>query len=213
MNNEDLSKAFAILQEIKGQWQDNTVNSLGNDPFLVLVSGILSHRTKDQVTKEATRRLLEVAPTPEDLLKIPEEELSQIIYPVGFYRRKAKTLRKMAEILLTRYQGKVPDDLEELLKLPGVGRKTANLVLTVGFQKPAISVDTHIHRIVNRWGYVETKTPEETEKALREKLPLPYWQIINPLLVLFGQNICLPRRPRCFQCPVEEFCEKRGVEN
>ncbi len=213
MNNEDLSKAFAILQEIKGQWQDNTINSLGNDPFLVLVSGILSHRTKDQVTKEATRRLLEVAPTPEDLLKIPEEELSQIIYPVGFYRRKAKTLRKMAEILLTRYQGKVPDDLEELLKLPGVGRKTANLVLTVGFQKPAISVDTHIHRIVNRWGYVETKTPEETEKALREKLPLPYWQIINPLLVLFGQNICLPRRPRCFQCPVEEFCEKRGVEN
>ncbi len=213
MNNEDLSKAFAILQEIKGQWQDNTVNSLGNDPFLVLVSGILSHRTKDQVTKEATRRLLEVAPTPEDLLKIPEEELSQIIYPVGFYRRKAKTLRKMAEILLTRYQGKVPDDLEELLKLPGVGRKTANLVLTVGFQKPAISVDTHIHRIVNRWGYVETKTPEETEKALRERLPLPYWQIINPLLVLFGQNICLPRRPRCFECPIEEFCEKRGVEN
>ena len=213
MNDENLSKAFAILQEIKGQWQDNTINSLGNDPFLVLVSGILSHRTKDQVTKEATRRLLEVAPTPEGILKIPEEELSRIIYPVGFYRRKAKTLRKTAEILLTRYQGKVPDDLEELLKLPGVGRKTANLVLTMGFQKPAISVDTHIHRIVNRWGYVETKTPEETEKALREKLPLPYWEIINPLLVLFGQNICLPRRPRCSHCPVEEFCEKRGVEN
>lgn len=213
MNDENLSKAFAILQEIKGQWQDNTINSLGNDPFLVLVSGILSHRTKDQVTKEATQRLLEVAPTPEGILKIPEEELSRIIYPVGFYRRKAKNLRKIAEILLARYQGKVPDDLEELLKLPGVGRKTANLVLTMGFQKPAISVDTHIHRIVNRWGYVETKTPEETEKALREKLPLPYWEIINPLLVLFGQNICLPRRPRCSHCPVEEFCEKRGVEN
>jgi len=213
MNDENLSKAFAILQEIKGQWQDNTINSLGNDPFLVLVSGILSHRTKDQVTKEATQRLLEVAPAPEGILKIPEEELSQIIYPVGFYRQKAKTLRKIAEILLTRYQGKVPDDLEELLKLPGVGRKTANLVLTMGFQKPAISVDTHIHRIVNRWGYVETKTPEETEKALRERLPLPYWEIINPLLVLFGQNICLPRRPRCFECPIAEFCEKRGVKN
>ena len=213
MTDENLGKAFAILQEIKGQWQDNTVNSLGNDPFLVLISCILSHRTKDQVTREATQRLRAVAPTPEDILKIPEEELSQIIYPVGFYRRKAKTLRKIAEILLTRYQGKVPDDLEELLKLPGVGRKTANLVLTIGFHKPAISVDTHIHRIVNRWGYVETKTPEETEKELRKKLPLPYWEIINPLLVLFGQNICLPRHPRCFECPIEEFCEKRGVKN
>jgi len=213
MTDENLGKAFAILQEIKGQWQDNTVNSLGSDPFLVLTSCILSHRTKDQVTREATQRLRAVAPTPEDIAKIPEEELSQIIYPVGFYRRKAKTLRKIAEILLTRYQGEVPDDLEELLKLPGVGRKTANLVLTVGFRKPAISVDTHIHRIVNRWGYVETKTPEETEKELRKKLPLPYWEVINPLLVLFGQNICLPRRPRCFECPIEEFCEKRGVKN
>jgi len=213
MTDENLGKAFAILQEIKGQWQDNTVNSLGSDPFLVLTSCILSHRTKDQVTREATQRLRAAAPTPEDILKIPEEELSQLIYPVGFYRRKAKTLRKIAEILLTRYQGEVPDDLEELLKLPGVGRKTANLVLTIGFHKPAISVDTHIHRIVNRWGYVETKTPEETEKELRKKLPLTYWPIINPLLVLFGQNICLPRRPRCFECPIEKFCEKRGVKN
>ncbi|MGC8778853.1 MAG: endonuclease III domain-containing protein [Candidatus Caldatribacteriaceae bacterium] len=207
----EIEKILTILQKEQSKWQDDTLNVLDKNPFFILVGGVLSHRTKDTTTKGVLQRLLQVAPSPQSLLKIPEEELARIIYPIGFYRRKATILRRIAKILVEQYHGRVPETLEELLLLPGVGRKTANLVLAVAFGKPAICVDTHVHRIVNRWGYVQTRTPEETEKALQEKLPLPYWIPLNHLLVVFGQNVCLPRKPRCPDCPIEESCPKIGV--
>ncbi|MCX6090456.1 MAG: endonuclease III [Candidatus Atribacteria bacterium] len=213
MNNRDIPPIFTILQENKKRWQDSTLESLEKDPFIILTGCILSLRTKDPLTLVVAKRLLGIARTPEQILQIPEDTLSEIIYPVGFYRRKARTLRNIAQILWEQHQGKVPDTLDELLELPGVGRKTANLVITVAFGKPGISVDTHVHRIVNRWGYVNTPTPDKTEMALREKLPLEYWIPVNSLLVLFGQNVCLPRYPRCPICPLKPFCEQIGVNS
>ncbi|MGQ9747009.1 MAG: endonuclease III domain-containing protein [Candidatus Caldatribacteriaceae bacterium] len=208
----DIAKALTILHEEKNKWQDYTLSNSVRNPFLVLLGGILSHRTKDTTTRNVLARFSLQASTPEMLLTLSEDKLVELLYPIGFYRRKAKILRQLAQELLEKHQGRVPDDLEKLLKLPGVGIKTANLVLSIAFKKPAICVDTHVHRIVNRWGYVQTKNPEETEKALREKLPLSYWITINHLLVLFGQNVCLPRRPRCPACPLEKDCPKVGVE-
>jgi endonuclease-3 len=208
----EIEKILTILQEEKSKWQDDTLNVFQKTPFLILIGGILSHRTKDKTTRAILEKLSQIAPNPESLLAIPEERLVELIYPVGFYRRKAVTLRRVARILMEKYHGQVPQSLEELLSLPGVGRKTANLVLSIAFNKPAICVDTHVHRIVNRWGYVQTKNPEETEKALREKLPVAYWIPLNHLLVVFGQNVCLPLRPRCLACPVEKYCPKVGVQ-
>lgn len=181
------------------------------DPFDVLVSTILSLRTKDQVTREASRRLLALAGTPAELIALPEEEISKLIFPVGFYRTKARTLRQLGRDLLEKYDGKVPDDLDELLKIKGVGRKTANLVITLGFGKPGICVDTHVHRVSNRLGYVSTKTPEQTEAALRKKLPKEYWIEYNDLLVTWGQNICRPISPFCSKCAIEPYCRQVGV--
>jgi endonuclease III len=181
------------------------------DPFDVLVSTILSLRTKDQVTREASRRLLAVAGTPAELIALPEEEISKLIFPVGFYRTKARTLRQLGRDLLEKYDGKVPDDLDELLKIKGVGRKTANLVITLGFGIPGICVDTHVHRVSNRLGYVSTKTPEQTEAALRKKLPKEYWIEYNDLLVTWGQNICRPISPFCSKCAIEPYCRQVGV--
>ncbi len=181
------------------------------DPFDVLVSTILSLRTKDQVTREASRRLLAVAGTPAELIALPEDEISKLIFPVGFYRTKARTLRQLGRDLLERYDGKVPDDLDELLKIKGVGRKTANLVITLGFGIPGICVDTHVHRVSNRLGYVSTKTPEQTEAALRKKLPKEYWIEYNDLLVTWGQNICRPISPFCSKCAIEPYCRQVGV--
>lgn len=181
------------------------------DPFDVLVSTILSLRTKDQVTREASRRLLAVAGTPAELVALPEEEISKLIFPVGFYRTKARTLRQLGRDLLDKYGGKVPDDLDELLKIKGVGRKTANLVVTLGFGKPGICVDTHVHRVSNRLGYVDTKTPEQTEAALRKKLPKEYWIEYNDLLVTWGQNICRPISPFCSKCAIEPYCRQVAV--
>ena len=212
MNNQDIAQTFAILQESKKQWQDSTLESLGKNPFFVLVGCILSLRTKDLMTRQVAQHFFKKIQSPQQLLSYSEEEIAQFIYPVGFYRRKAKSLIDISRILIKKYQSHVPSTLEELLELPGVGRKTANLVLTVGFGKPGICVDTHVHRIVNRWGYVKTKTPEQTEMALRSKLPQEFWIPINSLLVLFGQNICLPRRPHCEKCPVKNFCDQVGVE-
>jgi endonuclease-3 len=165
------------------------------------------------VTAVAVKSLFARARTPRELLKVPEAELARLIYPVGFYKTKAKVLREVARTIVEEHDGKVPDTLEGLLELKGVGRKTANLVLTQAFGKPGICVDTHVHRITNRWGYVKTKTPDETEQALREKLPERFWIPINQTLVAFGQGLCGPISPRCSACPVAKLCPRIGVEH
>lgn len=182
------------------------------DPFKVLLSTILSARTKDEVTAAASNRLFREVGTAEQLAAMPVRRLEKLIYPVGFYKTKARSLKKTGQVLLERFDGRVPDTIEELVELPGVGRKTANLVLTEGFQKDAVCVDTHVHRITNLWGYVDTADPEETEMALRERLPRRYWQSLNAVLVSFGQQICVPASPKCSQCPVEHRCPKIGVK-
>ena len=210
-----IHRIVEILRKEKENWNVPVVTLMSQtdkDPFKILIATVLSLRTKDEVTAKASKRLFEVADTAEDILKLKEKEIASLIYPVGFYRRKAKNIKEICRILVEKYGGRVPDDLEELLQLPGVGRKTANLVITLGFGKPGICVDTHVHRIMNRIGYVKTKTPEETEFALREKLPKEYWIEINDLLVSLGQHICHPVSPKCSRCPVENYCEKRGVK-
>lgn len=182
-----------------------------NDPFRILISCILSLRTLDKTTAEASERLYSLAGTPQKMLKLSKGEIEKAIYPVGFYRVKAGNILSICRDLVEKYGGRVPDEIDELLKLKGVGRKTANLVVSVGYGKPGICVDAHVHRIANRWGYVRTKNPEQTETALRKKLPKDYWIEINDLLVPFGQAVCRPISPKCSTCPVERYCDKIGV--
>lgn len=179
-----------------------------HDPYLVLISCILSLRTNDKTTYPATLRMLKIGRTPEDFAKCDVKELEKAIYPVGFYANKAKQIVELSQRLVNEYNSQVPDSIEEMIKFNGVGRKTANLVMSRGFNKPAICVDVHVHRIFNRIGYVKTKTPEETEFALREKLPIKYWIDINTLLVTHGQNICKPIKPECGKCPINNLCKK-----
>ena len=179
-----------------------------NNPYLVLIACILSLRTNDKTTYPATLRMLKLADNPHDMKNIRVEDLAKAIYPVGFYENKAKQIIELSRIIDEELDGKCPDEIEELIKFYGVGRKTANLVLSRGFNKPAICVDVHVHRIFNRLGYVKTKTPEETEFALRKKLPIKHWIDINTLMVTHGQNCCKPQRPNCKECPIEEFCKK-----
>ena len=181
------------------------------DPYRILISTLLSLRTKDETTREAAKRLLEKAPTAEKLLRLREETIRELIYPVGFYKTKAVVLKDVCRAILNQHGGKVPDDLDTLLELKGVGRKTANLVITLGYGKPGICVDTHVHRISNRLGYVRTKNPEETEFALRKKLPPRYWIPINDYLVAYGQNICKPVSPFCSRCRLVSYCDRVGV--
>lgn len=187
------------------------VSRTRRDPFDVLITTILSLRTKDEVTREASRKLLNNRRTPEKLLELDESEIAEMIYPVGFYKTKAKTIRDVCRRLIDEYDSKVPDDLDELLKLKGVGRKTANLVITLGYGQLGVCVDTHVHRISNRLGYVKTKTPDETEMALRKKLPKEHWIEFNDLLVMWGQNICKPISPLCSQCRIRLHCMQVGV--
>ena len=188
-----------------------TVISQKNDPFAVLVSCIISLRTRDEVTYPASARLLKLAKTPAQLMKLSNAKLEQAIYPAAFFRNKSQSIKELCKDLVDNYEGRVPDKLEELLKLKGVGRKTANLTLILGHNKPGICVDIHVHRISNRWGYVKTKSPNETEMALRDKLPKCYWKGYNDLLVTFGQNICKPVSPFCGSCPIAEICPKIDV--
>jgi endonuclease-3 len=182
------------------------------DPFRVLISCLISLRTKDDVTDAASHRLFAKADTPHKMLKLSVREIARLIFPAGFYRTKARQIRDISRLLINDYKGRVPDDLNELLKLNGVGRKTANLVLTVAYHKPGICVDTHVHRISNRLGWVKTKTPEQTEMALRDTLPRRYWIPINDWLVTFGQNMCQPVSPWCSRCPLAKDCPKIGVK-
>lgn len=177
------------------------------NPYLVLIACILSLRTNDKTTYPATLRMLELAKTPQEMMNISEDVLANAIYPVGFYKNKAKQIFELSKTIVEKLNGKVPDTIENLTKFNGVGRKTANLVLAKGFGIPAICVDVHVHRIFNRIGYVTTKTPDETEFALREKLPQKYWLDINTLMVTHGQNVCKPTKPKCEECPIREYCK------
>ena len=214
MKDHQIHEAILLLQEAVRKWQTPAVTIVSQwegDPFKVLISCILSLRTQDRTTAAASERLFALADTPAGMAALATETIEKAIYPVGFYRVKAGQIREICRVLLDHYAGEVPDDLDELLKLKGVGRKTANLVVTLGFDKPGICVDTHVHRICNRWGYVSTRTPEETEFTLRGKLPGAYWLIINDLLVTFGQNQCHPVSPRCSSCPLRHLCDRVGV--
>lgn len=183
------------------------------DPYLVLIACILSLRTNDRTTYPATLRMLKLAKTPEKMMNVSEDDLAMAIYPVGFYKNKAGQIIELSRLIVEKYDGKVPDSIDELCKFRGVGRKTANLVMTLGFGVPAICVDVHVHRIFNRLGYVKTKTPEETEFALREKLPVKYWIPVNSLLVTHGQNVCKPINPKCDICPIKKFCDRINVKD
>ncbi|MCU0490438.1 MAG: endonuclease III [Chloroflexaceae bacterium] len=209
-----LDAVMTTLQEQMPHYAQPLIDQMGGEgqtPFRILIATILSLRTKDTLTAVVAPRLFAVADTPATMRELSEEQIAELIYPVGFYRNKARAIRQICEVLLTNYDGAVPNTLDALLALPGVGRKTANLVLTAGFGLPGICVDIHVHRICNRWGYVQTKTPDETELALRAKLPAPYWIPINSLLVTLGQNICHPTSPRCSSCPVATWCARVGV--
>ena len=181
------------------------------DPFVILISTLLSLRTKDEVTAVATERLFELASTPEEMLQVPLDKIAKVIYPVGFYRVKARTIHHACRELIKRFVSRVPDDIDDLLSIKGVGRKTANLVVALAYGKDAICVDTHVHRISNRLGYVKTKTPDETEFALRDKLPHRHWIIYNTIMVAFGRQTCKPVSPLCSQCPVNKYCGRVGV--
>ena len=214
MKDDDIHAAIRALRTAAQGWTTPYVTDLAQrqrDPFRVLISTMLSLRTKDAVTALASQKLFALADSPQKILTLTARQIEKTIYPVGFYRTKAKSIRKVCQILLKECGGRVPDEIDVLVKLPGVGRKTANLVVTLGYGKPGICVDTHVHRITNRWGYVKTKTPEETEFALRAKLPPEYWIEINDELVALGQNICHPTSPRCSICPVREDCARVGV--
>ena len=210
----DINKIITTLAREVEKYQVPVVDLIAvhtKDPFKVLVATILSARTKDEVTSKASAKLFKKVPDLESLAKLSEAELAKLIYPVGFYKNKAGYLAKLPAALKELFNGTIPDDVESLTKLPGVGRKTANLVVAVAFNKPAICVDTHVHRIMNIWGYVKTKTPLETEMALRQKLPAEYWIRVNSILVAFGQGTCKSVRPHCDRCIIASQCPQIGV--
>ena len=207
------SLTFAkIFRKLREYFPETVEEKKSDDPFFILCITIISQRTKDEVTDEVANKLKERIKKPEDLLSIPEEELEKLIFPAGFYRNKAKILKEIARTILNRYGGKVPQTLEELLSIKGIGRKTANLVLSQGYGKLAICVDTHVHRISNRLGLVMTKNPEETEFALRKIMPKKYWKYYNGLMVSFGKTICKPVSPFCSRCPLRCLCPRAGVK-
>ncbi len=203
----------AVVERLSRQYDtEQFVQAHGRDPFRILIGCILSLRTKDEVSFPATARLFARARTPRTMLRLPSARIAKLIYPVGFYRRKAEQIRAISRRLLDDFDGRVPDDLDDLLTLPGVGRKTANLVVTLGFGKPGICVDTHVHRITNRLGWVRTRHPDDTEQALRRILPPKHWIAINEILVRHGQNVCTPLSPVCSACVVRRSCAERDVE-
>lgn len=211
MNDKDIDKIMKELLKVTKSMPMPVVTEIklvtNRDAYKILISTMLSLRTKDSTTRDASMRLFEKAGNPKDMLKLSEEEIAKLIYPVGFYRVKAKNILEVSKTIIDDYNGKVPDEIDELLKLRGVGRKVANLVITEAFDKYGICVDTHVHRISNRFGYVSTKKPEQTEFALRKKLPKKYWLVYNDTLVIYGQNLCKPINPLCNQCSVSKYCD------
>jgi len=211
MRSDSIHDVVRILRKEIRQWPVPALGHYIETPYTVLISCILSLRTQDKTTNAASQRLFAIASTPQTMLATPVPVIQKAIYPVSFYRVKAKTIHAISEQLLERFGGEVPSRLEDLLELPGVGRKTANIVVTLGFRKSGIAVDTHVHRISNRLGYVRTKTPDDTEMVLRKKLPRRYWIVFNDLLVTYGQNLCKPISPFCSRCKIAEHCRRVGV--
>ena len=205
---------FGILENFRQDFELPSVSLIGEEsgtPFKILISTIISLRTRDEVTLSASRRFFEVAENPEETLRLKREEIEKLIYPCGFYRMKSENILKICTLIRDRHEGVVPGNLDELLAFPGVGLKTANLVLSLGFGIPAICVDTHVHRIANRMGWIQTAKPDDSVKALEDVLPRKYWIPINELLVLYGQRICTPGKPRCSLCPLTGHCLQKGV--
>jgi endonuclease-3 len=201
-----------VMRRLKARYEiDRFVKRNGPDPYRILIGCVISLRTKDDVSYRATDRLFRKASSPARMLKLTSGTISKLIYPAGFYRRKAEQILGISRALLDRYDGRVPDAIDSLLELPGVGRKTANLVVTLGFGKPGICVDTHVHRITNRLGWVRTGHPDRTEQALREILPRRHWIAINETFIRHGQQVCRPTSPVCSDCPVSKDCPRTGV--
>lgn len=215
MNDRDIHDVIRILRKEVAKWEAPAVTKVAEksrDPFKILISCILSLRTRDTTTAEASRRLFSMADTPAKMLNLSISEIEKAIYPAGFYRTKARNIIDICKTLKESYNSTVPDSIDELLKLKGVGRKTANLVVTIGYDKDGICVDTHVHRISNRWGYINTKSPDKSEEALRGKLPRRYWKTYNDLLVTFGQNLCRPVSPLCAQCSITKYCDSFSIK-
>lgn len=210
--NVNISRICSILARHIKNYKLPLAESQEKDPYKILVSTILSARTKDVTTEKACERLFKLAPDLKSLSKLSVKQIEKLIFPVGFYKNKALFLKQLPITITKVFQGEIPQTIEGLIKLPGVGRKTANLVMAVAFNKHAICVDVHVHRIMNRLGYVKTKTPFETEFALRKQLPKKYWKKINHYLVAFGQNLCYPVSPFCSKCPIYNYCERIGVK-
>jgi len=218
MDEEYFDRIFTLFRDAlkkkgKGIPSVSAVASKRPDPYSVLISTLISLRTKDEVTEKASERLLSVTPTPEEMLKLSEEEVANLICPAGFYKRKAKQIKEVSKRIVEEFDGKVPSTQEELLSLPGVGIKTANLTLNLGFGIDAICVDCHVHEISNRLGWIKTKKPEDSVKELEKVMPKRFWIPLNELLVSYGQRICVPLSPKCSECPVFPECPKIGVKH
>ncbi len=214
VTNTNIDQVIKILRQEMKDLPDPSVTLVGKrwkSPFLVLISCILSLRTKDETTLPASERLFRLAQTPERMVKLRASQIEKAVYPVGFYKTKARNILGICRDIIKQFDGKVPNDIDTLMTMKGVGRKTANLVLTEGFGIAAMCVDTHVHRISNRLGYIATKTPEETEFALRKKLPKKHWMDYNALLVTWGQNRCRPISPICSECGVIKYCQRKNV--
>lgn len=215
VTNKVIDRVFEILSREVGALHEPIVGKVARegDPYKVLISTMLSLRTKDATTEQACSKLFAIASSPEEITRTPLDVIERAIFPVGFYKTKARSIRETSRIILEKFGGTVPSDMDQLLGLPGVGRKTANLVIILGFDDMGICVDTHVHRISNRWGYVSTKTPEATEMKLREILPERYWKDINNFLVPYGQYVCLPVSPFCSKCKLFSLCGRIGVKS
>ena len=216
MNDKDIDDVMDILSEEVKNYDVPVIDLIKihtNDPFKILIATILSARTKDSVTAKVSENLFKKIKDFSDIEEIGLEELERLLYPVGFYKAKARNIKKIPGVLKQEFDGSIPEDVDELVKLPSVGRKTANLISSVAFEKDAICVDTHVHKIMNRLGYIKTKNPFDTEMALRNKLPRKHWRKVNNVFVAFGQNLCVPVSPHCSRCPISDYCNRVGVKN
>lgn len=216
MDDKDIDIVMDILSEEVKNYDVPVIDLIKihtNDPFKILIATILSARTKDSVTAKVSENLFKKIKDFSDIEEIGLEELERLLYPVGFYKAKARNIKKILGVLKQEFDGSIPEDVDELVKLPSVGRKTANLISSVAFEKDAICVDTHVHKIMNRLGYIKTKNPFDTEMALRNKLPRKHWRKVNNVFVAFGQNLCVPVSPHCSRCPISDYCNRVGVKN